>query len=65
MKHPEGFVDRSKPKWVYRLLKALYGLKQASRACHVFINELLPIMRFRASEQDTCMYVAVTRNQKV
>ena len=30
MTHPEGFVDKQRPNFVYRLLKALYGLKQAS-----------------------------------
>ncbi|MFS7997268.1 putative RNA-directed DNA polymerase [Helianthus anomalus] len=32
MTQPPGFVDSSRPHYVYRLQKALYGLKQAPRA---------------------------------
>lgn len=32
MVQPEGFVDTSRPEYVYELKKTLDGLKQASRA---------------------------------
>lgn len=32
MKQPPGFVDKTKPGYVCKLVKALYGLRQAPRA---------------------------------
>ena len=32
MSQPKGFVDSTRPQYVYKLRKALYGLKQAPKA---------------------------------
>ena len=52
MRKREGFVDRTKPGWVNRLIKAFYGLKQASQPWRILINKLVVDLGFRTSQQD-------------
>ena len=53
---PEGFVDLSKPDYVYIMDKALYGLKQARRAWYEELSTYLLGAAFSKGKIDTTFF---------
>jgi hypothetical protein len=54
---PTGFVDSSRPDFVYRLNKSLYGLKQAPRAWHHRFASHLILLGFVEAKSDTSLFI--------
>ena len=57
MQQPHGYVDPSKPHYVYKLLKSLYGLKQAPKAWFKRFTSQLLHLGFVASLADSTLFV--------
>ena len=57
MQQPHGYVDPSKPHYVYKLLKSLYGLKQAPKAWFKRFTSQLLHLGFVASLVDSSLFV--------
>ncbi|KAI3664951.1 hypothetical protein L6452_43565 [Arctium lappa] len=55
--HPEGFVDKDRPDYVYFLDKALYGLKQAPRAWYDELSAFLIKSGFIKGSIDTTLFI--------
>lgn len=62
MHQPPGFVDKSRPHYVYKLEKALYGLKQALRAWNARISQYLHKLGFVTSKSDASLFVYKNKN---
>ena len=60
VEQPDGFVDKSNPHFVCRLIKALYGLKQASREWYLEIDTFLKSLGFNPLICDPCVYIKNT-----
>jgi len=54
---PTGFVDSSRPDYVYRLNKSLYGLKQAPRAWHGRFASHITSLGFMEAKSDTSLFI--------
>ena len=54
---PPGFVDLSRPNYVYKLNKALYGLKQAPRAWYSRFQAFITSIGFWASKCDNSLVI--------
>lgn len=57
---PEGFINKDKPKLVYKLSKALYGLRKAPRAWNSRIDKCLKDLGFVRCPEE---YVVYTREK--
>lgn len=60
VEQPDGFVSKSNPTFVCRLIKALYGLKQASREWYLEIDSFLKSLGFNPLICDPCVYIKIT-----
>ncbi|GJW71422.1 retrotransposon protein, putative, ty1-copia subclass [Tanacetum coccineum] len=58
----KGFENVNYPKRVCKLQKAIYGLKQASRSWNLCFHEKVTQFGFSRSEDESCIYVKVSRN---
>ncbi|WCJ44133.1 Retrovirus-related Pol polyprotein from transposon RE2 [Euphorbia peplus] len=56
MEQQRGFVDTSRPDFVYHLHKSLYGLKQAPRMWHKRLTDVLRLLGFQGSRSDTSLF---------
>jgi len=54
---PPGFINESKPHWVYRLNKALYGLRQAPRAWYDTLTKHLLTNGFQRGTIDSTLFI--------
>ncbi|GKE44935.1 retrovirus-related pol polyprotein from transposon TNT 1-94 [Tanacetum coccineum] len=54
---PDGFVDKDKPNYVYKLKKALYGLKQAPRAWYDMLSSFLISQDFSKGSVDPTLFI--------
>ncbi|GKA19609.1 retrotransposon protein, putative, ty1-copia subclass [Tanacetum coccineum] len=61
MAQPEGFENKKYLKRVYKLQKPIYGLKQAFRRCNLCFHEKVTQFGFSRSEDESCIYVKVSR----
>lgn len=62
VEQPKGFIDPSKPDYVYKLEKALYGLKQAPRACYQRLTDFLIEINFLRGEANMTLFVKRTKD---
>ncbi|GKB20885.1 retrotransposon protein, putative, ty1-copia subclass [Tanacetum coccineum] len=62
MAQPEGLENAKYPKRVCKLQKAIYGLKQASRSLNLCFREKVTQFGFSRSEDESCIYVKVSRS---
>ena len=60
MSQPPGFIDKSHPHCVCRLLKALYGLKQAPRAWFLKLKTFLLSHGYTCCYSDSSLFVRHT-----
>lgn len=57
VKQPEGYVQKSKEDYVYKLHKGLYGLKQAAKSWNDKLNDVLLKINFIRSPADRSMLI--------
>nr|GEY86982.1 reverse transcriptase [Tanacetum cinerariifolium] len=62
MAQPKGFENAKYPKRVCKLQKAIYRLKQASRSWNLCFHEKVIQFGFSRSEDESCIYVKVSRS---
>ncbi|XP_019094505.1 PREDICTED: uncharacterized protein LOC109129917 [Camelina sativa] len=54
---PPGFVDKTRPSYVWKLNKAIYSLKQAPRAWNSRFASYLKLMGFVQSRTDSSLFI--------
>jgi hypothetical protein len=65
MEQPKGFVDETKPDYVYKLHKSLYGLKQAPRAWFCRLSQQLLELGFQESINDYSLFTLHTAKIRI
>jgi hypothetical protein len=65
MEQPKGFVDETKPDYVYKLHKSLYGLKQAPRAWFCRLSQQLLELGFQESINDYSVFTLHTAKIRI
>lgn len=56
MNQPEGYINKGKEHYVYKLNKALYGLRQAPRAWNIRLDRSLKQLGFTKCAQEQAVY---------
>ena len=56
MHQPEGYISKTEPNKVCKLLKPIYGLKQGGRELNTKLNSELTKLGFSRSVADPCLY---------
>ena len=57
MEQPEGFEEKGKEKFVYKLKKSLYGLKQAPRQWYKKFDSFMTSNGYKRTLADPCVYI--------
>lgn len=61
MSQPQGFEEKGKLDFVYKLQKSLYGLKQSHWQWYIRFDTYVLKISFRISEYDHCLYYNNTK----
>lgn len=64
MRHPEGFVDQSRPEYFWKLKRALYGLRQAACGFYEALNASLQDCRLSPLRTDPAVFLAKSMTTK-
>ena len=56
MIQPEGFVDPTNARKIFKLRKSIYGLMQASRSWNLHFDEVVKGFGFIKNEEEPCVY---------
>jgi hypothetical protein len=59
LEQPDGHVDKTFPKHVWKLKKALYGLKQSPHLWNLVMDKFLKAHGFTPSFADPCVYIKI------
>jgi hypothetical protein len=59
----EGFIDKTHPHKVRRLLKSQYGIKQAGRLWNQMLDSILQKSGLTRSKRDNCLYYKLTEKE--
>jgi len=62
MRQPQGFVEKGKEDYVWRLIKALYGLKQAGLEWYKLFSGYLKQIGFKQLLSDPCYFIHYEKN---
>jgi hypothetical protein len=60
MEQPQGFEEKGKETWVWKLQKGLYGMKQAGRIWNKTMNEAMISWGFTRLACESCIYYRKT-----
>ena len=56
MIQPEGFVDPTNARKIFKLRKSIYELKQASRSWNLHFDEVVKGFGFIKNKDEPCVY---------
>ena len=62
MTQPDGFIEKSKDHFVYRLDNTICGLKQAPKCWNSSLDGYLKSLKFQQSSSDSCIYTHVSND---